>query len=533
MLTTEIIKNFLKNNIISVFFIFITLLTTLVYALTTNHIWEDFFITFRYSKNLVDGYGLVYQQNERIHGFTSVINTLLPAFFYWITGKSFISTIWLFRISSIIALIAGSLYLIKEIQKHNQGNLFIPVFFALFVAFQTKTIMFATNGQEAGFMMLFLLPSLVFAFNGYRHHWGWAGLCWAGLIYTRPDGVVYILLLVIASYTFGKAQLKSIDDLKATVKVALVCAALYLPWFIFVWVYYGTPIPHTVIAKAGLGSNFFDDVIFSLQAIISFLPSVGILILEPTYFHFGGWPYWIKVFSFIGWIVSTVYWLIPSDDRFGRFVSFIYTLLIIYFCLLQFRASIFPWYYPPAAIISVFVLSSALFHLPKKLFKHPLIPAFFIGVLLLFSLTNIYFMTINQISIQQQLIETGNRKQIGLWLKNNINDNDTVFLEPLGYIGYYSNAKMYDWPGLVSHEVVSLGKIKDDHPYSRVINTLKPDWLVLRPQEAAPLLKNTWFEKKYKAVKIFSVKDRLARYKYIPGRNYLIFDSEFYIFKKI
>lgn len=40
------------------------------YAIYTDHAWEDFFITFRFSRNLVEGKGLVYQPGERVHGFT-------------------------------------------------------------------------------------------------------------------------------------------------------------------------------------------------------------------------------------------------------------------------------------------------------------------------------------------------------------------------------------------------------------------------------------------------------------------------------
>lgn len=53
----------------------------LVYVLITGHVWEDFLIKFRHSRNLVNGHGLVFTPGERVHGFTSAINTLLPALF--------------------------------------------------------------------------------------------------------------------------------------------------------------------------------------------------------------------------------------------------------------------------------------------------------------------------------------------------------------------------------------------------------------------------------------------------------------------
>src|SRR5436305_1716283 len=43
------------------------------YVAYTGHVWEDYFITFRFSKNLVEGRGLVYNPGDRVHGFTSPI----------------------------------------------------------------------------------------------------------------------------------------------------------------------------------------------------------------------------------------------------------------------------------------------------------------------------------------------------------------------------------------------------------------------------------------------------------------------------
>ena len=51
------------------------------FALYTRLAWEDFFITYRYSENLARGHGLVYNSGERVYGFTSPLNTLLPALF--------------------------------------------------------------------------------------------------------------------------------------------------------------------------------------------------------------------------------------------------------------------------------------------------------------------------------------------------------------------------------------------------------------------------------------------------------------------
>jgi hypothetical protein len=46
-------------------------LVALVFAIYTQHVWEDYWITFRCSRNLATGNGLVYTPGERLHSFTS------------------------------------------------------------------------------------------------------------------------------------------------------------------------------------------------------------------------------------------------------------------------------------------------------------------------------------------------------------------------------------------------------------------------------------------------------------------------------
>ena len=146
-------KNYL---LLQVAFVVLGIIIPLGYVLMTNHIWEDFFITFKHSKNLAEGNGLVYNPGERVHGFTSVFNTLLPALFYWITGMtSYLPALWLYRIVSIFMYVAAGLFVLRFLFKDKETSNISLLFFALYYLFITKTIVFTTNGQEAGFFVFF------------------------------------------------------------------------------------------------------------------------------------------------------------------------------------------------------------------------------------------------------------------------------------------------------------------------------------------------------------------------------------------
>src|SRR5690349_11265175 len=51
--------------------VLLAFLLPLAFAGFTGHAWEDYFITLRSSRNLVEGHGLVFNPGERVHTFTS------------------------------------------------------------------------------------------------------------------------------------------------------------------------------------------------------------------------------------------------------------------------------------------------------------------------------------------------------------------------------------------------------------------------------------------------------------------------------
>jgi len=116
---------------------------------------------------------------------------------------------------------------------------------------------------------------------------------------------------------------------------------------------------------------------------------------------------------------------------------------------------------------------------------------------------------------------------------------DQVFLEPLGYIGYFSQMKMLDTLGLVSPEIVELRR-KGELLVGRQILALRPEWAILRPRDVdlfprypkPPENFPNEFAAQYELVKVFDATRRLERYGAIPGRAFLEFDSVFLIYRR-
>jgi hypothetical protein len=153
----------------------------------------------------------------------------------------------------------------------------------------------------------------------------------------------------------------------------------------------------------------------------------------------------------------------------------------------------------------------------------------------------IFWPTLHMQRVSQAEVEDGNRAVIGKWLKENARPTENVYLEPLGYIGYFSGLHMDDFPGLVSPDVVRIRRklppnMQPSGAYRLlVIPELKPDWVVLRRDEYE-LLRNSplfeQFKKDYELRHEFDVSDKLAEYASLPAKRYHLYDAYFAVFHR-
>src|SRR5262249_26879788 len=150
-------------------------------------------------------------------------------------------------------------------------------------------------------------------------------------------------------------------------------------------------------------------------------------------------------------VFCALYWCLPLGDRVGRAASIFFACLAAYLVAIPFT---FAWYFPPLTMCGNVVLARGIPRLLPARGPGRIFVSAAIVLALACALGHEAWLGTNQIRIQQSLIEDQNRTQVGLWLKNHVRSGERVFLEPLGYIGYFSNARMMDYPGLVSDEVV-------------------------------------------------------------------------------
>jgi hypothetical protein len=515
------------------------------FAAYTQHAWEDYYITYRVSKNLATGHGLVYNVGDRLHTFTSPLGVLLPALASLLTGNSSDAVaLWLFRIMSISAF-ATTAGLLFTITRRLGYPIFAGVCVVGWLVADAKSLDFAINGMETAFMALFFSYGFWAMSAVAPRRWLHLGLAWGGLMWTRPDAFIYIVLFWGGLWLFRDSRTPLVtraDKFKLFVRAGAVAAAVYLPWFIFAWIYYGSPVPHTIIAKAGIAApktlaGFLGFLLHGHRLIWSPLGTLESVFM-PAYVIYGGWPETLRFSGRILAEICSLLWLVPKLRPETRSASLAFLLANLY--LSYFPPFPFPWYLCLPALLAFIALGGAL----AEAFRYAGsvsrlnagaalrcgLAVLALGLLGMESLLTWH--SANQLKVQQTLVENGTRRKIGEWLAENAGPRDTVFLESLGYIGYFSHLKTFDFPGLSSREVVNaMHRVGPD--WGNLIKDLQPDWLVLRPHEIAEVTKSqpTMLKVAYEGQRVFNVLP-LVKQASVYGREYLEYDSIFVVFKK-
>jgi len=524
-----------------------------VFVAYTQRAWEDYWITFRVSRNLATGQGLVFTPGERVHSFTSPLGVLLPAGLSWLTGNGPEELVlWLFRIVSLAALAAGMAMLFSILKELIQKPVAIGMTLVM-VALDAKTLDFSTNGMETGLLIFFLALTLHGFFLSGPKQILRIGLGWAGLMWTRPDSCVYIASLGIGALLFLRyrpADSPAESWRAKLLKAGLICAALYLPWFLWAWWYYGSPVPHTIVAKdtnlpplaiTALAGNFLS---FPFRSFLNAGASIWWTFL-PAYSWLQTW-YCLPtaLFALASWAVALA-WLCPLCRPATRTLSF--CVFVGHFFLTDVVRRYYPWYLPAVAFLGYTTLGlmfDQLLGLAERLpqlnwdrgwLRHLTVVLHGVALVFIASQLGLTVCAAREAQLQQRLIEDGVRRPIGLWLRAHAaSPRDTVFVEPLGYIGYFSGLKMLDYPGLSSKEMVAVRRRLGPQRENEAYLELKPDWLVLRPDEVTgnELIDSSRLTEFYDLVAVMDATDQINAIRWLPGRKNLQHDQKFLIFHR-
>lgn len=495
-----------------------------VFALATDNIWEDFFITYRSSVNLVHGDGLVFEVGRRLHTFTSPLGVLLPAGISWLLGADDpLPVLDVFRVVSCLAL-AGAWALAAP---RLVGAAAVAVAAALWLL-DPKLAAYATNGMETGLLAFFVILWWRALLDGRT---GLAGVALGGLMWTRPDGFVYAGAIAAGIWLFpaSTGRLPWRDWLR----IAVIAAVIYTPWFGWAWSYYGSPVPNTIVAKGThLAGAESVKLLLTYPIRYVFGRCVAHDAFLPPYFFFGGWPAWLwwlgKALALGAAAVAA--W--PRCARPARVAGLAFVLGGAYLTV----AARAPWYFPAWQVLAYIAVGGGAAAVLDGLRARPGLRRAVAGLLVTAGLAQaaMFVAVSTELREQQRLIEWGLRAPLGRDLaRAAAGPKDTVFLEPLGYIGFYSGLSMRDTPGLCAPEVIAIRK-RGHVQQAAIIAELQPDWAVLRAGDylGFTAAERREFERHYGLWARYDVRDQVNAVEWFPGREFALFDAYFLVWRR-
>ncbi len=484
----------------------------LAWVLFTGYTFEDAFITFRFARNLAEGLGFVFNAGEPIYGTTTPLLTLLLA-----------GTLWLgldvANAATLLGVLAGlaALGLWLEGLRCLGAAPWTQALGGLLLACSPLLWQMDGGGMETPLVLVLMLAAWLAAL---QHRPGWAGL-WLGLmLWARLDTLLWGLLPGVM--LFGQAQGRQRWQWLARLAGGMV--AVYLPWLLFAWAYFGSPLPYTVLAKWAAyvqadGRSLWEHGRIALSYLLLFnlLPGwegAQALLLALTLGLAGlgcwAWRRSLAVWGFLPFAALEVLRLVLQRATFFEryFVPALWALLALaglgLAALWQgrvnrlFRILLGGWllavlagllaYRPQSNLLSsvpvmllLWAVFCALWLLLERYWRWQLWGRALAGLLTLLLLVGCaVFGRIRAEAAQQVQVFRHERslKAIGLWLAANTSADAEIMLEPLGYVGYYSRRVLRDEVGLVTPAVVE-SKLAGQMDVLAYISILNPDYIVV------------------------------------------------------
>jgi hypothetical protein len=213
---------------------------------------DDSYITFRYTRHILAGDGMVYNPGEPVLGTTTPLYAGVMAFLGLFTGGANAPF-------PIIAMGANAIFdaltcllLLKLGERLGAPRAGVGAAFVW--AILPFSVTFAIGGLETSLYVLLLTGAVYFHLTG-KHTL--TALLAALSLLTRPDAVILLgplaLDRLVSSGFFQKLLPRSkftINYSQLTIKELLAALVPTVSWFSYAWMYYGSPIPHSIAAKS-------------------------------------------------------------------------------------------------------------------------------------------------------------------------------------------------------------------------------------------------------------------------------------------
>jgi arabinofuranosyltransferase len=440
----------------------------IVSALTAafwNYTQDDVYITYTYSRHITEGQGFVFNPGEHVQGTTTPLFTLIMAGAYRITSDllhagNVISAFFLLVTTGL------ALRLMSRVVSR-AANIAIAFLFV------TSPLVYVSYGMETLLHCALLMLALALWAHDHRM---WAMVTAALLTWNRADGVVLAgTFSLLATYDWWQTRQAHQKCVQYAFPAKLFAAygVGIAPWFIFAWLYFGTPLPQTFSAKEEMlqGTIFLEDSIK-----------------------------WWKAFYANNPIILAALPLVPIglgralQQRSIRPIAVWTLLYILGYTVLNVSAF---WYYTPVFLTLVLLAVVGGDYLVNAwLPSAARQPALSVAGILLVVIAGSGIAKAWDYHAPPPRMAT--YKLAGEWLNQHTDTNISLLIKDLGIVGYYAQRYTLD----------SFGLIVPDMHYTQdkyAVLKYKTDWvLTTQYWEMQRLAHEDWFQYHYVPVAQFS-----------------------------
>lgn len=428
----------------------------LMWLAYTGHTAEDAFITFRFARQLSQGLGFTYNVGERVYGTTTPLFTLLLAAWTLFTRSDIALGAHILGLAASM----GSLVLLDAVLRREEISAGARLLALAVLALSSKVLILDLQGMEMPLVILLMMASWLAMSVGRP---GLAGLLAGCLLWTRIDLALWPVALALVELRPG---------FKRAVTLAAVTALTYLPWVVFAYVYFGSPIPHTIAAKQVAHGLSQSAIAGHLTTVLAYLSVLDLRFASQLpHLLAGGVTLGLAAWQAVRMRHSKVF------RALSIFAALEFAGLVLLRATFQAR-----YLYPLlwAVLVLATLGAASLWQAAAPRGRWLARAAGVIGVAALLTQAGL---AAERAQATQRYRHEASLQVIGQWLAVRGPRDATVLLEPLGYIGYYSGMHMVDEVGLVSPDVVSL-KLRGV-PVEEYFAVFWPEYIVEHCDDAA------------------------------------------------
>jgi arabinofuranosyltransferase len=395
---------------------------------------DDAFITYRFSRNLARGNGLVFNPGEKVEGYTNFLYAAIHA----VPEKLGWTTPAFGQVLGVVLFVATLALVIRISERLFDSRPFALLVALVLIANVTFT-RYATGGMETMLQVLCLMLVVWAVLGALRDGSALptgrlllAGLGAGLAILTRLDSVVFLAGLLAAVLYQQWKPTRSVSTPLRTLGIAgAVLVVVVGPWFAWKYSYYGNLLPNTFYAKSASGP--LGPLLFAFSFLLTFFILYGAFLLIGRFRKYR--KEFFAVPGVAALFVVVPVWMLYIVAVGADFMEYRFMVVLI----------------PLLAMLAAFLLDR---------YVNALTEGALVGVLLLFSLghnaplvTNLPVMTFHNLDYWPAASPnswTGLGRDLGRYFPGgpDVPGQPVIAVAPIGVIGYYSDLETIDMLGL-------------------------------------------------------------------------------------